>query len=203
MPLELQTVLLRVIEDKSITRIGGRQTRKINVRIITSTNKNLREEIEKGNFREDLFYRINVFNIEMIPLSERPDDIPLLTHWFIKKYEAILGKKIKHVDDRIIEAFLHYPWPGNIRELQNVIERMMNFARSNELTYDLIPGEIIKTKTIPDPMSDMESPEENEKKMIIKMLDLNFHKMKIAGKLNVSRATLYRKFKKYGIVVGK
>ncbi|MBN1382742.1 MAG: sigma 54-interacting transcriptional regulator [Deltaproteobacteria bacterium] len=202
-PLELQIVLLRVIEDKTITRIGGKQTRKIDVRIITATNKNLREEIEKGNFREDLFYRINVFNIEMIPLRERPDDIPLLTRWFIKKYEDSLGRHIKHVDDHIIEAFLRYSWPGNIRELQNVVERMMNFARANELSGDLIPPEIIKTRPKLLQISDLESPEENEKKMIIKMLELNFHKMKIAEKLNVSRATLYRKFKKYSIRISK
>lgn len=203
LPLELQSVLLRVIEDKLITRIGGKQTRKIDVRIITSTNKNLREKIEKGNFREDLFYRINVFSIEMIPLCERPNDIRLLIRWFIKKYEDSLGKYIEHVDDRIIEAFEHHPWPGNVRELQNVIERMMNFAPANELTYDLIPGEITKPRTMPDQLGDMESPEEKEKNIIIKMLDLNFDKTMIAERLNISRATLYRKIKKYGIVLDK
>ncbi len=201
LPLELQPVLLRVIEDKSITRIGGKQMRKTDVRIITATNKNLREEIDKGSFREDLFYRINVFSIEMIPLHERPDDIPLLTQWFIKHYEESLGKHICHVDGRIIDVFEQYAWPGNVRELQNVIERMMNFARSSELTYDLLPGDITKTRMMHDQLGDMESPMEKEKNMIIKMLDLNFAKMDIADKLHVSRATLYRKFKKYGIRV--
>lgn len=201
LPLELQAVLLRVIEDKLITRIGGRHTRKINVRVITATNKNLREEIAKGSFREDLFYRINVFNIEMIPLRERLDDIPLLTQWFIKKNEDILGKKINKVDDRIFDAFLHYSWPGNVRELQNVIERMMNFAGSDELTWDLIPGEIIKSRMVPDRISDMESPEESERKIIKRMLELKYNKIQIAQKLNISRATLYRKIKKYDILV--
>jgi len=200
MPLELQTVLLRVIEDKSITRIGGKQTRKIDVRIITATNKNLREEIAKGSFREELFYRINVFSIELTPLCERPDDIARLTQWFIKKHEDLLGKKIVRVDDRIGEAFSHYSWPGNVRELQNVIERMMNFARANELTYDLIPGEIMRSRRIPDRIGDMVSPEEIERKLIEKMLDLKFPKIQIAEKLNVSRATLYRKLKRYAMV---
>ena len=199
LPLQLQPVLLRVIEDKSITRIGGKQTRKIDVRIITATNKNLREEIAKENFREDLYYRINVFSIELIPLSQRPDDIPLLTRWFIKKYEDRLGKRIRHVDDVIIDAFRRYSWPGNIRELQNVIERMMNFTRSDELTYNLLPGELVNTRSTPDQLGDMESPEEKEKKVIIKMLNLHYNKIDIAEKLNVSRATLYRKIKKYGI----
>lgn len=203
LPLDLQTVLLRVIEDKSITRIGGKQTRKINVRIITATNKNLKEEIAKGNFREDLYYRINVFGIEMIPLCERPDDIPHLSRWFIEKFEESLGKKISHIDDQIHEAFAHYSWPGNVRELQNVIERVMSYARSDALTFDLIPGEITRTKTMPGPIGDMESPQEKEKKLIIKMMELNFDKIMIAEKLNVSRATLYRKIRKHGLSLKK
>jgi len=203
MPLELQTVLLRVIEDKAITRVGGKQTRKIDVRIITATNKNLREQIAKGNFREDLFYRINVFCVEMIPLGERPDDIERLTRWFIKRYEDSLGKKITHVDDCIFEAFERYSWPGNVRELQNVVERMMSYARSNELTGDLIPAEVLQAGNILQPLGDMESPREKERKLIERMLELDFDKMMIAEKLNVSRATLYRKFKKHGIDLKK
>ena len=199
LPLELQAVLLRVIEDKLVTRIGGRQTRKIDVRVITATNKNLREEIARGTFREDLFYRINVFNIEMIPLCERPDDIPLLTRCFIKTYEEKLGKKIDRVEDRILEVFSRYPWPGNVRELQNVIERMMNFAPANELTKDLVPAEILRARPEPARIEDLESPEEKEKELIRKMLDLKFNKIKIAEKLNISRATLYRRIKKYGL----
>lgn len=203
MPLELQTVLLRVIEDKSITRIGGKQTRKIDVRIIAATNKNLREEIEKGKFREDLFYRINVFCIEMIPLFDRPDDIPLLMSWFVRKYEAHLGKKILRVEDGIIDVFQRYPWPGNVRELQNVIERMMNYAQSNELTADLIPPEIISRSVLHEDAGEMESPREKEKKLIMKMMDLRFDKMAIAEKLNVSRATLYRKIGQHGLKTTK
>lgn len=199
LPLELQTVLLRVIEDKLVTRIGGKQTRKIDVRIITATNKNLREEIEKGNFREDLFYRINVFNIEMIPLCERPGDIALLTHWFIKKFEDKLGKQIRHVDQRVIEAFSRYPWPGNVRELQNVIERMMNFAGTGELPYSLIPEEIGSTGPVIDNIEILESPEKKEKQLISRMLDLNFKKTQIAERLHISRATLYRKIRKYNL----
>ncbi|MBU1544946.1 MAG: sigma-54-dependent Fis family transcriptional regulator [Proteobacteria bacterium] len=197
LPLEFQAVLLRVIEDKLVTRIGGKRTRKINVRIITATNKNLKEEIEKGRFREDLFYRINVFNIKMLPLCERPDDIPLLLHWFIKKFEDKLGKKIRHIDQTVMDKFSQYSWPGNVRELQNVIERMMNFASAGELTYDLIPEEILKVGMTSSNIDALKSPEEVERKMIIKMMELKFHKTQIAKQLDISRATLYRKIQKY------
>lgn len=199
MPLELQAALLRVIEDKSIIRIGGKQIRKINVRIIAATNKNIREEVKKENFREDLFYRINVFSIELISLCQRVDDIPRLTRLFINKYEEILKKKITNVDDRIFDALKKYPWPGNVRELQNVVERMMNFARTDELTCDLIPDEIIKARMLSKQWEEMESPQQTEIRIIKKMLDMKFNKMEIAEKLNISRATLYRKIKKHGI----
>ena len=199
LPLDLQTVLLRVIEDKSITRIGAKRSRKVDVRIITATNRNLRQEVEKGSFREDLFYRINVFNIEMMELRERPDDIPLLIRWFVKKYEDSLGKKIVQVDDRIFEAFERYAWPGNVRELQNVIERMMNYARTGSLTFDLIPPEITQAPAATGAQGELESPVKKEKQLIRQMLDLGFDKMSIAGKLNISRATLYRKLKKHGL----
>ena len=125
MPLELQSALLRVIEDKSIIRIGGASVRPVDVRIIVATNKNLKEEVRKGNFREDLYYRANVFSIKMIPLRERLDDIPLLIDYFINKHSEIMEKEIDRFDERVTGIFMNYPWPGNVRELQNVIERMM------------------------------------------------------------------------------
>ncbi|MCK9273888.1 MAG: sigma 54-interacting transcriptional regulator [Syntrophales bacterium] len=199
-PLELQTALLRVIEDKSVARIGGKHLRKFDVRIIAATNKDIKEEIRKGNFREDLYYRINVFTIHLVSLRERPDDVRRLSNWFIKKYEKQLGVRIESIDEKIFEAFVSYSWPGNVRELQNVIERMMHFTRSSILSYDLVPVEIINAKPLFDEISEMESPEEREKKIILKMLDMKYRKTKIAEKLNISRATLYRKMKKFNFV---
>ena len=201
MSLDLQSALLRVLEDKSITRIGSDHTRKVDVRILAATNKNLRDEVEKGNFREDLFYRLNVFSIEMLPLCERADDIRPLARWFIKKQEQATGKQIRQIDDKILAAFENYAWPGNIRELQNVIERMMNFVRGNELTCDLLPREITNSRKMPVNINDLESPEESEKSILLKMVELNFPKTEMADKLKISRATLYRKFKKYGISI--
>ncbi len=202
-PLELQAVLLRVIEDKSIIRIGGSSVRPLDTRIIAATNKDLLEEVQKGNFRKDLYYRLNVFTIHMLPLRERRDDIPLLVNVFIKKYGKTLGKNIRRIDETVMDAFTRYFWPGNVRELQNVIERMINYTRSDELTADLIPPEILNTRHAPgqdmDMYVDMESPEDAEKKLIGRMLNLRFPKNQIAERMNVSRTTLFRKMKKYGL----
>ena len=197
--LDLQAVLLRVLEDKSITRIGGKGSRLVDVRIIAATNKDLKEEIRKKTFREDMYYRLNVFAINMVPLHERPDDIPKLVECFINKYKTAMGKRIDRIDPKIIEKFLEYPWPGNVRELQNVIERMMNYCTTHNLTADLIPSDILNHHDgIPVNML-IESPDETERKIITTMLKLNYRKNKIAEKMNISRATLYNRMKKYGL----
>ncbi|MDD5168963.1 MAG: sigma 54-interacting transcriptional regulator, partial [Syntrophales bacterium] len=188
-----------VIEDKSIIRIGGTRVRPVNVRVIAATNKDLRDEVRKGTFREDLFYRLNVFAIHMVPLSERLDDIPLLVDFFIKKYAAAMGKKIERVDGKVIDTFMHHPWPGNVRELQNVIERMMNFVRAHEITTEHIPSDIIHQERVYEFNDDLESPKDMEKKMIMNMMRMDVPKNKIANRLKISRTTLYRKIEKYGL----
>ena len=198
-PLELQAVLLRVIEDKSIIRIGGSRVRPVDTRIIAATNKDLLEEVRKGNFRKDLYYRLNVFTIHLLPLTERRDDIARLTEVFIRKYGETLGKKINRIDDKIMDAFMHYSWPGNVRELQNVIERMMNYGRSGELTPDLLPPEIVDGRHASMPNMDLESPEETEIRMIRQMLNLKFRKHQIAERMKISRTTLFRKMKQYNL----
>ncbi|HLZ19374.1 MAG TPA: sigma 54-interacting transcriptional regulator [Smithellaceae bacterium] len=196
-PLDLQAVLLRVIEDKFIVRLGGTSLRPVNVRVIAATNKDLRKEVEKGNFREDLYYRLNVFAISMVPLSERPDDIPLLIDLFVKKYAGAMGKHIDRIDDKVIEIFKDHPWPGNVRELQNVIERMMNLTTTSEITAEHIPSEILHEKRDPELNMDFKSPKHLEKEMITKMIRMEIPKNKIAKALRVSRTTLYRKIEKY------
>ncbi len=198
-PLELQTALLRVIEDKSIIRVGGSRVRPVDVRIIAATNKDLREEVRRGNFREDLYYRANVFAIEMVPLNERPDDIPLLVDFFIEKYSRSMGKKVEGVEDKVIGIFMNYPWPGNIRELQNTIERMMNFTISDRLTSDLIPAEIAGHGKITAFPGEIHTPKDFERQMIAKMVRSNLSKSEIAQKLAISRPTLYRKMKEYNL----
>ena len=197
-PLDVQSVLLRVIEDKSVLRIGGSRIRPVDVRIIAATNKDLLEEVRKGNFREDLYYRINVFSIRMIPLRERPDDIHLLVLHFVRKYERIMQKKIDRIDSDILKTFMEYSWPGNIRELQNVIERMMNFVKTDTLTMNLVPPEIAQRTLRPDTVPD--SLQAFEQTMLKNMLDANLTKTEIARKMKISRSTLYRKRKKHDLL---
>jgi transcriptional regulator of acetoin/glycerol metabolism len=199
MPLELQIVLMRVIEERRVTRIGGKVDMPFDVRIIAATNKNLREEVAKGNFREDLYFRLNVFTIEMLPLRSRKDDIPLLTESIVDRLNNSLGSAIRHVDDRVMESFMNYDWPGNVRELQNVIERMMNLAPGSKLTADLLPMEITNyKKTYPQSFDDL-SLEALEQARIIELLKSNLTKDEIARQLKIARSTLYLKIKKYGL----
>ena len=200
-PLEFQTALLRVIEEKTVTRIGGSRVRPVDVRIIAATNKDLQEEVRRGNFREDLFYRLNVFVIDMVPLSERRGDIPLLIDLFVRKYGVAMGKRITRIDEKVVEALANYHWPGNVRELQNVIERMMNIVRGHEITEEIIPREIT-TERAPawdDVHEAAASPEETERSMISQMLAMKMKKNRMAQKLGMSRSTLYRKLEKYGL----
>jgi len=198
-PLELQAVLLRVIEDKHITRIGGHRVRPVDVRIIAATNKNLKDEIKKGAFREDLYYRLNVFTIQMVPLSERLDDIPLLVDLFVRKSARAMGKSVKKVDGKIIEKFMNYSWPGNVRELQNIIERMMNYANTDELTVDLMPSEILQNQHLFEVNYDINSPKDIEYQILVKMLGTNLSKKEIAQKMKIARSSLYRKLKRYNL----
>ncbi len=123
LPLELQPKLLRVIEDGEFERLGSSETRKVDVRIIAATNRDLQAEVQKGAFREDLWYRLNIFPITMPPLRERLDDIPLLVNFYIDRISRRLGKVIKVIPTHVMDALRHYHWPGNVRELENVLER--------------------------------------------------------------------------------
>ncbi|WP_088228776.1 sigma-54-dependent Fis family transcriptional regulator [Desulfosporosinus sp. FKB] len=147
MPLEQQVALLRVLQDKRVMRIGGYQSVLMDVRIICATNKNLREEVRKGNFRQDLFFRLNVLNISLPPLRERREDIPLLFRAFYKEICTKLGVDLLPVDSRVVTYLSQYHWPGNVRELQNVIERMVNLAQGQGIRPQHLPDEIL----LPDP----------------------------------------------------
>lgn len=206
MSLHLQAKLLRVLQDKELDKIGGKSNVSIDVRIIAATNKNLEEMISKGNFREDLYYRLNVIPMHLPSLRERKEDIPLLINYTIEEYAKKLVKNVKSIDDKALQAMIDYKWPGNIRELQNIIEYSINMSTSSIITLDVIPQKIKlnNTKEFIEDNAQIKTLEELEKNEIIKAINKykNYKKDKelVAKSLGISRATLYRKLEKYNIV---
>lgn len=132
----MQVALLRVLQERELERLGGSQRIRVDVRVIAATNRNLSVAIEEGRFREDLFYRLNVFPIEVPPLRQRTEDIPLLVRYLIDRYARKAGKSIRRVNKKALHRLQSYPWPGNVRELQNIIERSVIVCESDEFTVD-------------------------------------------------------------------
>jgi DNA-binding NtrC family response regulator len=209
-PREMQVKLLRVIQEQEFERVGGLRTIKVDVRIIAATNQNLSRQVQAGNFREDLYYRLNVFPIDIPPLRERKEDILLLMDYFLEKFNKKLGLSIG-MDNDVKEKLLHYEWPGNIRELENLTERMMLLAKDNQITLREIPSEfeeaIDKVKTMPadsdkKPFKEyMRDHVENvEKQMIIKCLEESGGNVtNAAKKMGLSRKGLQLKMIKYNL----
>jgi formate hydrogenlyase transcriptional activator len=133
---DTQVALLRVLQERELERVGGTQPIHVDVRVIAATNRDVQTAVEHGTFRQDLFYRLNVFPLEMPPLRERRDDIPVLVQYLIERYSRKAGKTIRRVNRRTFDRLQAYPWPGNVRELQNVIERSVIVCDSDELTVD-------------------------------------------------------------------
>ncbi|WBW99509.1 sigma-54-dependent Fis family transcriptional regulator [Oceanirhabdus sp. W0125-5] len=199
MSLDMQTKLLRVIEEKVINRIGGRNPIPVNVRIIAATNKNLKAEVEKGNFRNDLFYRLNVLPVYLPPLRDRKDDIPLLIEFFMNTVSKRLNKRKVEIPEEYLENLINYNWPGNIRELENVIELIIN--------TESMPLNLEKRSIKPE-TDFIEIEEENlkleyiEKKHILSVLGKFKGNVTSASKaLGVGRNTLYRKLEKYNVEI--
>jgi len=201
LPLDLQVKLLRVLQEKEIERIGG-STRKVDVRIIAATNKNLEEEISKGRFRLDLYYRLNIFPISLPPLRERQSDILLLAEYFLKKYADKRGKEITGFSDQVIGMLRAYSWPGNVRELENMVERCVLLASGSLITDLVLPKD--KARGIADiDENRIKTMEENERDYILAILmKCNW---KVYGEggaaelLNINVSTLNSRMKKLGI----
>jgi transcriptional regulator with PAS, ATPase and Fis domain len=200
MPLDMQSVLLRVLEEKAVTRIGGDKAIPVDVRIIAATNKDLDKEVKKGNFRSDLYYRINVVYIELPPLRDRKGDIPLLITHFVKKLSSRVGKNIDYINPDVNEKCSLYDWPGNVRELQNIIERGVNLCESNTISSDILLDKLNIPKSFISPeKSDYsknikKSMKTLEHSVILICLEKNGGNMMLAAKeLGIARSTLYRK----------
>jgi PAS domain S-box-containing protein len=200
--LSIQTKLLRVLETREFERVGGNKIIKIDARIIAATNKNLSEEISSGRFREDLFYRINVINIHLPPLRERRDDLPLLVNHFIEQFNKKFNKNIKQFSSAAYEIILDYNWPGNIRELENVIEHCFILCNSDIIQVEHLPKRIKNLVIEKSHDNNVKSNNiiEVEKQMIFQALHNNKWNRKLAAKeLNINPSTLWRKMKKYKI----
>jgi DNA-binding NtrC family response regulator len=200
--LRTQTDLLRVLQEHEITRVGGNQTIKVDFRCIAATNRDLEKLVADGTFRPDLFYRLNVFRIQIPPLRERREDIPLLVDHFLRKYSAQMNRKITRVSPAAMTLLQQYEWPGNIRELENAIERAMVVASEPELREgDFALRRVPTTSSPAAPLSpvDARSLEAIENAHILRVLeDCNFNQTKAAQVLEIDRVTLHNKLKKLG-----
>jgi len=196
LPIELQSKLLRVIEEGKFERLGSTKPLQVNVRIIAATNRNLELEVKEGRFRQDLFYRLNVFPIVIPPLRERLEDIPLIAWAFVKEFQKRMGKEIETISKQTMEALQSYSWPGNVRELRNVIEHAMILAKTSKLVVPL-PKSGWREKDNKHNLDDM------EREHITSVLKKTG--WRVGGKgggaeiLGLKRSTLYSKMKKLGI----
>lgn len=192
-----QILLLRVLQDRRFERVGGEETLEVDVRVIAATNKNLMEEMKKGTFREDLYYRLNVIPIFVPPLRERKDDVSFLATHFLEKFSQEKGKKIVNISPDVMEIFLAHSWPGNVRELENVIEHAVIVAKKDEITTRDLPQYLLRKPLQEEHLVTLH---DFEKDLILKTLkETNWNKHKAAKKLQINRSTLYGKMRRYGL----
>jgi two-component system, NtrC family, response regulator AtoC len=206
LPLSLQVKMLRVLQGEEITPLGGTGVKKIDVRVVAATARNLAEEITKGLFREDLYYRINVVNIYLPPLRERLEDIALLAEHFVEIFNEKLGKDIRGISTEVIKRFMAYPWPGNVRELENVIERAILLAPGNTLELSDLPPTVKPALSYPSAFASegvssiKEASRIVEKDLIERALKkTNGNRTQAARILEISRPMLISKIKAYGL----
>ncbi len=219
MPLELQPKLLRILEEGVVTRIGGNKPRKIEVRIISATNKDIRTLIKEDKFRNDLYYRLDVFQVNIPPLRERKGDIVLLANKFLQEFCMEQGISIMEIPDDILNVFSEYHWEGNVRELRNVIQRSVIYASQSgkdKIQKEFLPtymqkievdeiNKVINVSQIKHYETGLDEYLEKIEKRIIQntLKELNFNKSEAAKRLKIPRATLYYKIEKYGITMGE
>jgi transcriptional regulator with PAS, ATPase and Fis domain len=206
LPFKMQAKLLRFLQDKTITKVGSEKSIKLDVRVISATNLNLKQMVQENKFREDLFYRLNVIELDIPPLRERKDDLPLLINYFLKLYSKKLSKKIRGIDKEAIDILMEYPWPGNIRELMNVLEQIVVINAGGYIGKKQLPSSIlagferqsnfwhIKDHPLDLSVAVKELEEENIKRALLTSKN---NKSKAARLLNIPRATLYHKMEEY------
>jgi PAS domain S-box-containing protein len=216
LPLELQVKLLRALQERQFYRVGGTDPITVNTRIIAATNRNLEQMVAEGRFREDLYYRLNVFSLEIPPLRERKEDILELVQIFIQEYSVTHGQPVPRISPEVMQTLFDYSWPGNIRQLRNVIERLFILQEGGVILLDHLPATIrLDTATpmyeqrtpaiIPRPIANgLGEAKMPERERILAALDRTYGNKKAAAEmLGISRGTLYNKMRKYGILDGE
>ena len=201
--LNMQTKLLRVLQEKTFERVGGSETIQSNFRLISATNADLKQEIEAGRFRLDLYYRLNILPIEIPPLRERRQDIPLLANYFIETISKEMGRKIDSIEVSVMQMLKKYSWPGNIRELRNIIERLIVMAQDGKISGDDLPLEIQEMDSDMNRVfsEDLKGATQDfEKEYIMEIMRRNsWNVTKASREMNIARKTLYKKLNDYGI----
>jgi len=199
LPMESQVKLLRVLQEGEFERLGGSNTIEVSVRVIAATNRDLMKAIAEGRFREDLYYRLNIFPIHIPPLRERKSDIPLLVRYFVKKYSAKVGKQVQRVSQEVMDSLQNYNWPGNVRELENIIERAVIISRGKRLEV----GNWLPRRDVPAEILGLATLEKVEKAHILNVLEST--RWRVSGEkgaakiLGINPQTLFSKMRKLGI----
>jgi transcriptional regulator with PAS, ATPase and Fis domain len=196
----LQVRLLRVLQEWEIERVGGNEPIPVDIRVIAATNKNLREKVLSGEFREDLYYRLKVVEVKLPPLRDRREDIPMLIEHFIDKFNKRFGRQIVGASRSVLDALLRYDWPGNVRELEHVIEHSFVLCRDSVLAVDHLPDEL-KTTSEPD-QTRLKVSDCTDQDIIAALESVNGNKSKAAELLGMSRRTIYRKMEEFGLLTG-
>ncbi len=209
-PLSLQPKLLRTLQEKEILRIGGNMPVKVDFRVITASNKDLKKMVSNGQFREDLYYRLNVVELKIPPLRERRDDLSLLMEYFVKKFSKKYNKSILGFEKNALECLENYPWPGNIREVKNLVERLIIFEKSKYITTQFFPSDLCSRARACQSgacsndaeKSALKPVDDYEKKLIENaLLEFSGNRSRAAEKLKMHRNTISRKIREYGINV--
>ena len=198
----MQAKLLRVIQEHELQRVGGQETIKVDVRILTATNRDLKADVAAGRFREDLYYRLNVVELEVPPLRERQGDIPLLTTFFLRSFAEKNGRLVSGVTPECMDVLNRYPWPGNVRELEHSIERGVILMRGDYLDVNALPLAIQRWAGMnaPKETGEPSTLKEAEKVLILKTLEeTGGNRSEAARRLQITRKTLLNKLKSYNI----
>ena len=202
-PVNVQTSLLRVLQEKEITRIGDSHPRKIDVRVLAATHRNLSSEVENGNFRADLLYRIRIARIKIPPLRERREDIPLLVNSFLEQSRAATGKRVENTDPEAMRKLIAHRWPGNVRELKSAIEFAVIRCRGSSVLIEDLPPEVLDDASPPDEALRAFTIEDEKRRFLDAIEQSRGNRSRAARLLGMSRATFYRRLAAFEITVGK